>query len=177
MNGEDPMNTQKATYWIALALAAFAFHSEYQRGAFPVFHRAAGCAGVSLCKLATRAERTVAMAKLIVAQPTIADDDLSSALAGARVAEARELTQDQKEMIREQVRAQAEVVRAQMLEYRGQIQEMRSFARQQMRVSRAASRSMVMVCPRTGVKVKIPAGVDLSEADVEMPNLEIADSD
>ena len=171
------MNSQKVTYWLALALAAFAFHTEYQRGAFPVLHRAAGRAGASLCKLATKAERTVAMATLIVAQPAIVSDDLPSALAEARVAEAWQLTEDQREVIREQVRAQAEVIRAQMIEHRGQLEEMRSFARQQVRISDAASRNMVLVCPKTGAKVKIHAGASLPDPNVELPGLEITDSD
>ena len=170
------MNTQKATYWFALALAAFAFHSEYQRGAFPALHRAANCAGVTLCRMATNAERTVAVA-LMAARPTIPDDDLPASIEVRQLAATRQLTEDQKEMIREQVRAQAEMIRAQVLEHRGQIREMRSFARQQVRLSEGTSRNMFIVCPKTGAKVKIHAGATLPGLNLDLPELEIAESD
>lgn len=74
------MNTQKSAYWVALALFAVALHSEYQRGAFPSLQRAANSASATLCRLTTKAEQTVAMAKLIVGRPTRSTDGLLAGL-------------------------------------------------------------------------------------------------
>lgn len=152
------MNTQKATYWLALALAAFAFHSEYQRGAFPALHRAANSAGVTLCRIATNAERTVAMARLMAARPTIPDDELPTSLELRQFADVRQLSEEQKEMIRDQVRAQAEIIRAQVRQRRGQLVEIRTLARQQVHLADSMNRRMVVVGPgscKTSVQVPV----------------------
>ncbi len=175
------MNTQKAAYWFALALFAVALHSEYQRGAFPSLHRAASSAGVTLCRVTTKAERTVALARLIVARPPVTDE-LAATVDVRQLRNDWKMSEDQREMIREQVRAQAEIVRAQVLQHRGQLELVRSLARQQVRLRQAASRSMVNDCSRTRAAVKIHSGTNLSDTnlampDFDMPELEIADSD
>lgn len=133
------MNSQKATYWIALGLMAFAFTSEYQRGAFPVFHRAASSANSLFSGLANNAGRTFAMARLIVGRPALPASDL---LADARpLSDARQLAEDgaaqaevQAETMRDQAEvqaeAQAETIRAQA---RAQADQLRDRIREQLR--------------------------------------------
>ncbi|MGA9556539.1 MAG: hypothetical protein WCC32_18845 [Terriglobales bacterium] len=132
------MNSQKATYWVVLALAAFGFDSAYQQGAFPTLHRVATCASARLVGLGVNAERTVAMARMTIGRSFLFPANLfpsnltplrsghipasfgAEQLADARqlahdqVEMARELTQDRAEMVRDQARAQAELMRAQM---------------------------------------------------------------
>jgi hypothetical protein len=159
------MNSQKATYFLALALTAFAFHSEYQRGAFPVVHRAANSAGATLCRMATHAERTVAMARLMAARPTISDDELRASLELRQFADTRQLSEDQKEMVWNQVRAQQEVVRAQVREYRSQVREYRGQIRNEMRslptqvrLADSMKRRVLVVGPgNCKTRVEVPA--------------------
>ena len=56
------MNTNKATYWIALAVFALALNSEYQKGSFPALHRV-GPRRIHVCRVAARAEQTFALAR------------------------------------------------------------------------------------------------------------------
>ena len=103
------MNAQKATYWIALGLLTYAFTGEYQRGAFPVFHRLASYGNSRVCRLATNAERTFALARLIVGRPALRADDL---VADARpLAIAGRLAEERAEMIQEQGQDQAQITR------------------------------------------------------------------
>lgn len=157
------MNSQKATYWFALALAAFALNSEYQRGAFPTLHKAADSAGATLCRMATNAERTVAMARLMAARPTIPDDELPS-LEFQQFADVRQLSEDQKEMVRDQVRAQVEIIRARVRQHRGQLVEIRDLARQQVHLADSMNRRVVVVGPgNCKTSVRVPALPELPE--------------
>ncbi|MGA9352679.1 MAG: hypothetical protein WBV46_03245 [Terriglobales bacterium] len=131
------MHAQKATYWVALALAAFGFNSAYQQGAFPTLHRLSACAGSRVARLGIDAERTVAMARLTIGRssfsplpslPSLAPlpvGHLPASFGSAQLADARtlaheharmarELAQDRVEMIRDQARAEAEIMRAQV---------------------------------------------------------------
>ena len=156
------MNTQKATYWIALGLLAFAFTGEYQRGAFPVLHRLASYGNSRVGRLATNAERTLALARLIVGRTALPADNLvadARSLAGSgRLAEGRaEMIQEQgqdqaqatrveahnradqlRDRIRRQVLGQREMIRAQKEIVRAQIElqraELQRF-RKEMRLS------------------------------------------
>lgn len=169
------MNSQKATYWLALALTAFAFHNEYQRGAFPALHRGAHGAGATLCRLASNVERTVATARLIVARPTITEDELATNLELRQFADARRLSEDQKEMVRDEVRAQAEVIRAQAREYRSQVSDYRGHIRDEMRslptqvrLVDSLNRRVLVVGPGTcKSRVEMPALPELPAADDE----------
>ncbi len=184
------MNTPKAAYWFALALFAVALHSEYQRGAFPALHHAASRAGYTLCRAATKAERTVAMARLIVGRPAPATDALLAGLDARQLADARRLAEDGAEMareegqeraemiqeqvrdrVREQVRAQAEIVRAQMELQRAQIRKIRVFSRSQMRISSAADMPVLSVmpghCPQSAIRVEVPS-INLHMEDLRM---------
>ena len=171
------MTTPKAAYWFALALFAVALHSEYQRGAFPALHHAASRAGVTLCRVATNVEHTVAMARMISTRPTVPAEELRARIDARELADALQLPEDQKEMIREQVRAQAEVIRAQVLQQRGQLEEMRSHALRQVRISNAASRSMVIDCPRRRSRIEIHTGANISVPSISVPNLPDAELD
>ena len=80
------MNSAKITYWIALAAFALALNGEYQHGKFPALHRAAQGAGNTLCRITTRAEHTLAMARLLTDSSALPADDLLASNA-ARMAE------------------------------------------------------------------------------------------
>jgi hypothetical protein len=181
------MNTPKAAYWFALALFAVAVHSEYRQGAFPALHRAAGNAGATMCRLATKAERTVVLARLIVGRPTQSTDQLLAGLDARQLADARRLAedgaenareeaQDRAEMVREQVldrvrgrvRAQAEIARAQNEMQRSQMRTLRVLSQSRVRMSNVVDLPVISVtpgrCPQAAIRVEVPS-VDLRMDD------------
>jgi hypothetical protein len=164
------MNSQKATYWIALCLMAFAFTSEYQRGSFPVFHRAASSASSLFCGLANNAGRTFAMARLIVGSPALPASDLLAdarqlsdarqlAADGADQAEAQAETMrdqagveagDQAETIREQAHAQADQLRDRIRE---QLRGQKEIIRAQQEMIRAQIKRQQAQLQRAQIKI------------------------
>src|SRR6266478_6360678 len=61
----EPVMKNKALYWIALSVFALGLTSEYQKGNLPLAHRVADRAGAVLCQIATRAEQTWAVARVL----------------------------------------------------------------------------------------------------------------
>ena len=172
------MDTNKAAYWIALGVLALGLNSEYRHGSFVPLHRVAERAGSALCRVATRAEQTVAVARVLVRSEGSRMDDLSTATGGAEMARAQEeLLRDQardeaellRDRIREEVEAQADVIRAQAEVQRADVEQIRVRVRSQVRLARTVDRRVVVVCPKTGVRIAVNAGMRLAEVspDVE----------
>jgi len=180
------MNTAKATYWIALAAFVLALNSEYQHGKFPALHWAAEGAGNTLCRMATHAEHTLAMASLLTGRPALPADDLLASNAAAMAEDQAEVlrdqargeaevfqdqARDQAERLRDRVRAQAEIIRIQKELQRDQLEQLRSRLRSQFHISRAANRRVLVIdpegCPKKRVRVAISAGPDSSYEDDE----------
>lgn len=178
------MNTTKATYWIALAVFALALNSEYQQGKFPGLHRVAEHAGTTMCRIATRAEQTLAFARVLTGRPALPADSLlalntsemaenqaemlrEQAQGEAEVLRAR--TRDEAEMLRDQVRAQVDMIRAQSQMQRSQIEQIRLHTRSQFSFSNATNRRMVVVpsqgCSKKDARVSINSGSDSSDDD------------
>lgn len=179
------MNTQKAAYWLALAVFGLALRSEYRHGSFPALHRAADRASFTLCRLATHAERAVAMAKLLTVGPALGTDDLLAA------ADAKELAENQAEMLREQVqnaielrrgqaqdkaellrdrtRARADMIRTLVDVRRAQFEQARSQMSSQIFIRNAANRRLIVVgpngCSKTGSRVAIIGSHISSDGD------------
>jgi len=156
------MNSQKAAYWFCLVIFAVALQSEYQHGGFPSLHRAAGSASSTLSRVATRAEQTLAVAKMLTARPASRTDDLLDEaevadLAQAQAEFAREQVQDQVEIVRDQMLARADMIRAQADMRRAQIERIRWVARPEVRFSQAANRRVIVVgssnCPNSRVQI------------------------
>ena len=123
------MDTQKATYWFALALFGLVLHMEYQRGAFPMLHRLAGCAGATVHQLTTNGERAYAAARFFSGTSTAAVDDRVVSTEARELANAQaELAHAKRELIRDQVRAQMQMVREQVDLQRAQIDQIRQRA-------------------------------------------------
>lgn len=71
------MNVQKAAYWLALGAFALALHSGYRQGNFSFFNRIQARTSSEFCRIAARAEQTLAMARLLttgVPNAELADD-------------------------------------------------------------------------------------------------------
>ena len=178
------MNTQKAAYWLALAVFGLALHSEYRHGSFPALHRAADRASFTLCQLATHAERAVAVAKLLIVRP-LATDGLLAAADARQLREGRaemlrdqvqsqielhrNLAQEQAEMLRDQSRARADMVRALVDLRRTQFEQARSRMASQILISNTANRRMIVVrpsgCSKTSSRVAIIGSDDRPNRD------------
>ena len=172
------MDTNKASYWIALGVLALGLNSEYQHGSFVALHRVAEHAGSALCRMATRAEQTVAVARVFTSRERFTVDDLLAASDRAEMARAQvELLRDQardeaellRDRLREEVQAQADVIRAQAETQRAEVEQIRLRMRSQFRLARMVDRRVVVVCPKTGVRIAMNAGMRLAEVspDVE----------
>ena len=172
------MDTNKAAYWIALGVFALALNSEYQHGRFVALHRVSEHAGSALCRVAARAEQTVVVARVFTSRERFTVDDLLAASERAEMARAQvELLRDQardkaelfRDRLRDEVLAQADVIRAQAEVQRAEVEQIRVRMRSQVRLARTVDRRVMVVCPKTGVRIAVNAGMRLAEVspDVE----------
>jgi hypothetical protein len=162
------MDTNKAAYWIALGVLALALNSEYQHGSFVALHRVAENAGSALCRMATRAEQTLAVARVLVRSERFQVDGLIAATDGAEVARAqeellRDQARDEAELLRDGVQAQADVIRAQAEVQRAKVEKIRLRMRSQFRLARTVDRRVLVVCPKTSVRIAVNARMRLAE--------------
>ena len=187
------MDTNKATYWIALGVLVLGLNSEYRQGKFVTLHQVADRAEVALCRASTHAERTLTAALQLVGREARPSDDL---LASARNAEfdadshkeqaevLREQAQDEAERVREQVQvqvrdqivAQRDAMRAQIDIRRAEIQRIRDSARSQFRMVRSADGRITMtypsmICPKTKTRIVVNDS-DASDLADNLPDLE-----
>jgi hypothetical protein len=189
------MNTNKAAYWIALGVLALGLNSEYKQGNFVALHRVAERADSLLCQISaeisSRAEQTVAVAKVLMlrdrfqAEALLASKDSAEmALDQARMAqeqardEVRDEVSNRAEMIRDQVRervfAQAAMIRAESEMRRAVMEQVRGRAKfglvRAMNVHAVDGR-LTVVCPKTGTRILVSdtsdSADDSSEGDVE----------
>jgi hypothetical protein len=168
------MDTNKAAYWIALGVFALGLNSEYQHGRFVALHRVSEHAGSTLCRMATRAEQTLAVARVLTSRERFPVDGLSASTGGAEMAQGqdellRDQVQDEAELLRDRVLAQADVIRAQAEVQRARVEQIRVRMRSRFRIARAVDRRVAVVCPKTGVRIAVNAGMRLAEVspDVE----------
>jgi hypothetical protein len=166
------MDTNKAAYWIALAVLALGLNSEYHQGNFVPLHRVADRASATLCRLSTSGEHLLAFARFSL-QPKVRDNDVEAATnsvesARAQAVAIREHALAQGEAIREQIRAQVEQLRAQGELRRAMSEQVRARGRYLNLVS-TESHGMTVVCPKTDTRVVVSDDTDLSDdAKVEV---------
>jgi hypothetical protein len=179
------MNTNKAAYWIALGAVALGLNTEYRQGSFVALHRVAERADSMLCLVATRAERTLAVARVLVDVDKVpANGFLASADGSERAWEQAELASDQvqeqvrrdvrdqveelRDKVRDEVRAQGELVRAQNEMRRADMRQILVRSRSQIRLARSVSQPEIIVCPKTGVRVVVNADDADTSSDIEV---------
>jgi hypothetical protein len=174
------MDTNKAAYWIALGVLALGLNSEYQQGHFVTLHRVAGRAGSVLCRLSTRAEQTLASARVLTSHEGFQVDTLlASADRSEQVRDQSELLREQardaaeqvreavREQVRDQIRAQADVIRAQAEIRRAEIEQFRSRTRSEVRFARTVSRRVMVTCPKSGARVAVRVDPELTEVSAD----------
>jgi hypothetical protein len=168
------MDTNQAAYWIALGVFALGLNSEYQHGRFVALQRVSEHAGSTLCRMATRAQQTLAVARVLTSRERFAVDGLSAATGGAEMAQGqdesvRDQARDEAELLRDGVLDRADVIRAQAETQRAEVEQIRVRLRSRFRIARAVDRRVAVVCPKTGVRIAVNAGMRLAEVspDVE----------
>jgi hypothetical protein len=167
------MNANKAAYWIAVGALALGLNSEYRQGNFAPLHRVADRAGSVLCRVTTRAEQTLAMAKLRTSAEASLSDALVASADAAEMAQARaEMLREQnrsredaarlrdetrdglRDRVRDEVRAQADVIRAQVEMRRAEI-EIQLRTRSPFTLASAGNRDLMAFCPKTGMRIAL----------------------
>lgn len=155
------MSTNKVLYWVVLGVFALGLHSEYRNGRFPAIHRLADHAGSTLCRMVTRAEQTVALARVLTSPQPFAADELLASARDQEFAQA-ELLRDQArahgQLLRDQVRAQADLIRAQAELQRSQIERIRWATQSQFQLRNATDRRVTLICPEIGARISVDAG-------------------
>jgi hypothetical protein len=175
------MDVNKAGYWIALGVFALALSSEYRQGNFATLHQVASRAESALSRISTRAEQTLAVAKVLTNGDKSAANNLLASTDSDEMARAqrqlfREPARGKTELrdeIREQIRARAEVIRAQAETERAEIEQLRLRTRSQIRVARMITRTVMVTCPKTGARIAVHALPQSPDIDI----IEDEDSD
>jgi hypothetical protein len=167
------MNTDKAVYWIALGVFALGLNSEYQHGNFVALHRVAERANSVLCRVTTRAEQALAVARVLTSREGFPADDLfASAGATERARDKAVLLRDLiRNRVPDELRAQADVIRAQA-EVRSKfeqikMEQIRLHARSQFRFVSAANRRLTVLCPETNARIAMNAGPEFADSSPE----------
>jgi hypothetical protein len=164
------MNSNKITYWLALGVFALGLHSEYRNGRFPAIHSLADHAESTLCRMATRAEQTVALARVLTSPQPASAKDLLASVRDQELAQAnllRDQVRAHAQLCRDQVRAQADLIRAQAELQQSQNERIRWGTQSQFRLRNAAQRRVTLICPKTGARISVNAGpsdVEVSDA-------------
>ena len=162
------MDVNKATYWIAVGVLALGLSSQYRQGGFTAVHRVAERASSELCRVATRAEETLALATGRIGREKLPVDAMVASLDRAETVREqtevlRERAKDQAELTRGRVRAQAEMIRAQVEMQRAEIEQLRWRSRSSVRLAAAEGRRAVVVCPKTGVRIMVNSVADTAD--------------
>ena len=187
------MDTNKATYWIALGVLVLGLNSEYRQGKFVTLHQVADRAGFALCSVTTHAERTLTAALQLVGSEARPSDGLLASARNAdfdadsykeqardeaeRVREQREQVQVQlRDQVRDQIVAQRDAIRAQVDIRRAEIQRIRDSARSQFRMVRSADGHITMtypsmICPKTKTRIVVNDS-DASDLADNLPDVE-----
>jgi hypothetical protein len=151
------MDTNKAVYWIALGVLALGLNSEYRQGHFEKLHWVADRAGFVVCHLTTRAEQTLALAKLLMGSQQSGTGEIVPPSVADEIAQAESVRVSVRDNVREQVRAaQTEIERA-------QIRQIRSVERSQVRLAHMVSRRAI-VCRTTGARVMVSDDMDSDDS-------------
>jgi len=164
------MDANKAGYWIAVGVLALGLNSEYRHGNFVALHKVAERTESVLCRIATRAEATLAVATgRLSGGESAVDNLLASTDATAALRDRseilRERAQNEADFVREQVLAQTEMIRARAELRRAAIEQMRSLSR--VRIASGPG-SVRVVCPKLGTRIVVNSGLDLRDVSTDV---------
>jgi Tfp pilus assembly protein PilN len=169
----------KALYWIALAAFACGLNREYRDGEFAAVHRFAGRAEAVLCRIATHAEQSLAMVRILTERPRpefrVDDQFLARQQAQVERVMAEHQAALDRAMALRQVdldRVQEKLDRMHAALDRAQFEKLRTLERTRFHLSDATSRRMIVICPKTGARISVNAAPDLSDVDADVSDIE-----
>lgn len=172
----------KALYWIVLGAFALALNSEYRNGNLPLAHRVADRAGAVFCRIASHAEQSLAMARVLTGRPRpefrIDDQSLAHQQALVERVMAEHQGDLDRAMALRQVdldRVQAKLDRMHVVLDRAQLEKVRVLERSRFTLTNAANRHIV-ICPSTGAKISVKPAADLADINGELSDIEVGDS-
>jgi hypothetical protein len=173
----------KGLYWIALGVVVLGLNSEYQRGRLSLANQLADRAQAVYCQVATGAEQTWALAKLLTSDQdaTVADQflagqqaEIDRVMADRQADVDRVIAEHQAGLDRAMDLRQADLDRVQqsldrmhVVLDRVQVEKLRKFELVRFKVVNAATRRIV-VCPQTGKRVIIEAAPDAADVSVNV---------
>jgi len=174
------MNANKALYWIALAAVSFGFSSEYQRGGLTYLHSLANCAEARLGRMTVHAQQA------LVAMGVLTGQFRGSSVQPAMVAQADQLARvvalQQADLDRAMAerdaalaRAEARVARVQAVLQRSALRRVQVLESSDLRIMDRANRRVITICPQSGRHIRVEAVPDMSDIQVDVPNIEVGD--
>ena len=167
------MASNKAFYWLALAVLALGLNNEYHRGRMQPLHRLVSRSEATINCLAMRAREYVVLAKVMLSNRPGTPE--STELAQAVHRERAEFARIRPEMVHQQVRLELQGVdRAQMVRLGAEMaRHQAEFARMQTEQARVIVREMkhrkAVECKDSGLRVTV-------DDEDETPAVEVVDS-
>ena len=164
----------KALYWIALGVFALGLNREYRQGNLQLAHQVADRAATILCQVASRAEQTWAVARVLTGQPApeFRVDDQFLARQQAEVD--RVMAEHQADLAQAMALRQADLDRMQqkldrvhVVLDRAQMSKLRILERTRFKLANATSRRIV-ICPITGTQVSVDVQPDIADLNVDV---------
>jgi len=172
------MNTNKALYWIALTAIAFGFSSEYRRGSFASLHSVARYAEARLCPVVAHAEHALLALGILPthAQP-LTQDAMAQSDQIERVLALHQAELDRAMALRDAdlARVEARVARAQAILAHTDFTRVQMLAAPHFKMTRDANHRAITICSKSGRHMRIEAGPEMADVDIDMPDVEVGD--
>lgn len=173
------MNMNKVLYWVALAAVAFGLSSEYQRGGFARLHSLAEYTEARLFSVATQAEHSLLALGIlpIHARPSSTQEAMLRSDQIGRVLELHKAELGRAIALHEAEleRAEARIARAQAIMAHTDLARMQVLAAPHFKVIKDADHRAITICSKSGRHVRIESSPDMSDLDIDMPEIETGD--
>ena len=157
------MNTNKAVYWIALAVTAWGLSSEYQHGGFASVHAFADHTETRLCRTVTHVQHVLLAAGMLTNHSQVSPTEESITEQTARIERAVALHQAELDRLMAErqaalERAQARMAQVQASLQRAGLRRVQVFQSSDFKMMNSANRRVITVCPQSGRQIRIEAG-------------------
>ena len=174
------MNTNKALYWIALTAVAFGFSSEYQRGGFSGLHNVAQYTEARFCGVAGQAEHALFALGILPshARPSLTQEALAErADQLQRVVALRQADLDRAMAFRdaELARTQVRLARAQAILAHNSLGNLQVLDSANFKMISEGDHREIRICSKNGHRMRIQAGPETDDVDIDMPEVEVGD--
>jgi len=174
------MNANKTLYWIALAAVAFGLSSEYQRGGLAYVHSLTNCAEVRLHRMTTHAQQALVAMGVFTGQFRGSSTQPAMAAQADQLARVVALQQaDLDRAVAERdaavARAEARVARVQAVLQQSALRRVRVLESSDFKIMDRANRRVISICPQSGRRIRVEGVPDMSDIQVDVPNIEVGD--